>query len=101
MRTYENCGGSPRRVRSVINSLGCVVSNKNVKADIIRNKRDVMRNALKIVSNSTLKGPMRKTSVVPPGIKMLCITNIKPTVGSINLTAILTKSQKSLEAMER
>ena len=44
---------------------------------------------------------MRKISVVPPGMKMLCITNIKPAVGSINLTTTLTYSQKSLEMMAR
>ena len=72
-------------------------SKSNTKADTIRKIRDAIRNDLCTVSSSTLNGPIWKSSVVPPGINMLCITNIKPTVGSINLNATLTYSQKSFD----
>jgi hypothetical protein len=83
----------PLRVRSLIRSLGWVVSKKTRnKATIVR-IRDAVRYANLILSTVTSKIQMLKITFEPSGWNKACIINRKLATGNSNLNVALKNSR--------
>src|SRR5258706_1817573 len=75
MMTYANCPGNPRRVRSDINSLGCVLSRKTVNAETISAILVEILKANRRLSCVISRNQNLKIMVWPIGWKNACIRN--------------------------